>query len=63
MYVPPIEISAFFEMLNQNGFNYLIIKNISNELPCSLDNGKYIDILVHAESKIELGKGDGGKGF
>jgi len=56
MFIPPSEITGFFEMLNQAGLNYVLIKNISNELPGSLEDVKDIDILVHPDSKTEFEK-------
>jgi hypothetical protein len=52
MLIPSKHIEDFFVALNSSGINYVLIKNINNELPNNLENGKDIDILVHANSKI-----------
>lgn len=52
MYIRPQYIREFFKMLNQAEIRYVLIKNISDELPYALENGKDIDILVHSEDRI-----------
>jgi len=47
-------INNFFLLLNENNINYILIKNIDNELPNNLIDGKDIDILVHLDSKEEF---------
>ena len=42
-------IKDFFALLNRSGISYVLIKNIDNELPDSLPDGKDIDILVKEE--------------
>ena len=39
-------INLFFQKLNVNNINYVLIKNIGNELPKQLKYGKDIDILL-----------------
>ena len=49
-YINPFFIKNFFEGLNNEKINYVLIKNVGNELPDNLIIGKDIDILVHHES-------------
>lgn len=49
--IPAEVILDFFKKLSAADLRYVIIKNISDELPCYLKDGKDIDILVH-ESDI-----------
>lgn len=51
MYIKPQYINDFFGMLNEAGVRYVLIKNISDELPYALENGKDIDILVHIKDR------------
>ena len=44
-------IENFFKMLNESGINYVLIKNIGEELPNHLKDGKDIDILVKLEDR------------
>jgi len=53
-YINPDEIKDFFSLMNDNDINYVLIKNIAKELPCSLKDGKDIDILVHPDSKARF---------
>ena len=53
-YVDSSEIKAFFIMLNNNDIEYVLVKNIGDELPYSLEDGKGINILVHPDSKSEF---------
>ena len=46
-YVNPNAIIEIFNKLNTSGFEYILIRNINNELPSSLRIGKDIDLLVH----------------
>jgi len=48
-YIEPQYIKEFFNMLNRSEIRYVLIKNIADELPNALKNGKDIDILVHPE--------------
>lgn len=41
----------YFELLNSNNIRYALIKNISNELPNNLKNGKDIDIVINLDDK------------
>jgi len=45
--IPSEVILQFFEKLSASGLLYVIIKNVSGELPYHLKDGKDIDILVH----------------
>lgn len=40
-------INDFFEKINESNISYILIKNIGNELPSNLADGKDIDILVN----------------
>lgn len=53
MYINDKYIRELFSILNSSGVNYVLIKNINDELPYALENGKDIDILVH-ENDIAL---------
>ena len=46
----------FFSMLNKYKIDYILIKNIVDELPFNLGDGKDIDILVNLESKVMFEK-------
>ena len=54
MFIPRKYIDDLFILLNENSINYILIKNINNELPEKLINGKDIDILVHPGSKQQF---------
>lgn len=56
MYIDENLVKSFFIGLNNAGINYVLIKNIANELPSKLKNGKDIDILVHPESQSDFEK-------
>ena len=43
-------VDEFFFGLNEAEIEYVLIKNICEELPCNLRDGKDIDILVHTSS-------------
>lgn len=48
-YIPQEVIGDFFEKITESKIPYVLIKNVSNELPDQLMDGKDIDILVHEE--------------
>lgn len=50
MYIDEKLIKEFFSTLNSSDVEYVLIKNIANELPYKLKNGKDIDILVNKNS-------------
>jgi hypothetical protein len=52
--INPNEIRKFFSLMNDNDINYILIKNVADELPYSLKDGKDIDILVHPDSKSKF---------
>ena len=54
--IPEKEIRSFFALLNENKIQYLLIKNIGEELPKNLKDGKDIDILVHPDDRIKFAK-------
>lgn len=56
-------IDSFFNLLNENEIEYLLIKNIADELPYSLQNGKDIDILVRLENREKFTECMGAHGF
>ena len=51
MYIPKEQINSFFQDINSFGISYVLIKNMDDELPAHLENGKDIDILVKEEDK------------
>ncbi len=55
-FVDDKKIINFFRVLNINKLSYVLIKNIDNELPSKLFNGKDIDILVKEEEKDKFQK-------
>jgi hypothetical protein len=44
-------IIELFNMLNQNKIEYVLLRNIGNELPNNYTSNKDIDILIHPNSK------------
>ncbi len=55
-YIPAQEIKDFFTQLNSSGIDYVLIKNIADELPNQLQDGKDIDILVKENQIKEFEK-------
>lgn len=51
MSVPSKDVKDFFAMLNKESIRYVLIKNLANELPDNLPEGKDIDILVNIDDK------------
>ena len=47
MFYKAEDIHATFDFLNANAIEYLLTKNIADELPAKLKIGKDIDIIVH----------------
>ena len=45
--VNPSTIKSFFNLLNSNGVNYVLIKNDGELIPYSVEDGSDIDILVN----------------
>jgi hypothetical protein len=43
------EIIRVFEQLNSSNLDYLLLRNINQELPGKLKEGKDIDLLVHKD--------------
>lgn len=50
-YIERKNVTSFFDSLNKKPISYVLIKNIENELPDRLLNGKDIDILVYENDK------------
>ncbi|PZW43784.1 putative nucleotidyltransferase [Mesonia algae] len=48
------EIISFFGILNKNNINYILLRNIGNELPDNLSKTKDIDIIVKIQDKQKL---------
>ncbi len=48
------ELINVFNLLNESKLNYILLRNIDNELPISLTVGKDIDILVHKKDEKEF---------
>lgn len=46
-FIPEETIESFFKKITASEVPYVLIKNVSNELPSGLKDGKDIDILVH----------------
>ncbi len=55
-YQDPNRVRRFFGLLNENDIDYILIKNIDQELPARLEVGKDIDIIVSDESKESFTK-------
>ena len=53
-YIDSQLIFEFFNVLNQSKVQYVLIKNIGQELPYRLKDGKDIDILVAIEDRYKL---------
>ena len=53
-YVNPKSIIDLFNNLNTSSFEYILIRNINNELPGSLRIGKDIDLLIHYNERSEF---------
>ena len=49
-YIDKNEIVNFFNLLNKEEIEYVLIKNINDELPNQLEDGKDIDILVKPDN-------------
>ena len=47
------EITSLFSILNSTGHEYILLRNIGNELPFSLSKGKDIDLLTRQGSGLE----------
>jgi len=48
-YVPRENVLKIFEELNLSGVNYVLLRNLKDELPGNLRSNKDIDIMVNAE--------------
>ncbi len=48
------EIVSIFNVLNSKGMEYILLRNIDNELPDELTIGKDIDILVHKKDELKF---------
>ena len=51
-FIKSTEIINIFKLLNENKVEYILIRNINNELPDNLEIGKDIDLLVEDREKI-----------
>lgn len=56
MFIGRQHILEFFEALNHSSIDYVLIKNVGNELPEHLEDGKDIDILVRTEHTEKFAK-------
>lgn len=52
--IPERDIWSAFEILNENQIDYLLLRNLDNELPGSLMSNKDIDIWVNPECKQKM---------
>lgn len=50
-YIESKYVDELFSVLNHSMIRYVLIKNIADELPYALKNGKDIDILVHPKDQ------------
>ena len=48
------EIKKVFKLLNENKLDYILLRNINNEIPLNLKIGKDIDILIKDKKLINL---------
>lgn len=48
------ELKQIFDLLNEKNLNYILMRNINNELPAGLDVGKDIDILISKSDEKEF---------
>ena len=53
-YIDPESIKSTFSILNESGIDYILIRNINNEIPEKLVEGKDIDILAKYSDKNKL---------
>ena len=53
-FVTEVDLINIFNLLNQSGLNYLLLRNINNELPSNLKTGKDIDILIKKEDESKF---------
>jgi hypothetical protein len=53
-FVPEKSITSLFKKLNSPPIQYILLRNISNELPSKLTPGKDIDILARYSDRSEL---------
>ena len=51
-FVESNELVKVFKLLNESESEYILMRNINNELPTSLEIGKDIDILVKDRNKV-----------
>lgn len=49
MFYDASQVKDVFKLLHEHDIEYILLKNIDDELPCKLKIGKDIDILVHPE--------------
>lgn len=50
------KIIEFFKLLNESSIQYVLLRNINDELPHKFDGSKDIDILIHQDNKNEFYK-------
>ncbi len=48
------ELINIFRLLNESSLPYILMRNINNELPSSLEVGKDIDILINKSDEKEF---------
>jgi hypothetical protein len=53
-YIDSNEILKIFKFLNEENIEYILIRNINNELPDKLKIGKDIDILIDYKNKKDI---------
>jgi hypothetical protein len=53
-FISHIEIRKIFSLLNNENINYILMRNVDDELPSKLKYDKDIDILVHKKDKKKL---------
>lgn len=49
MFYKVADVYSLFKLLNDYEINYILTKNIANELPAKLNIGKDIDLIVHVK--------------
>ncbi len=49
-------VKSLFELLLKNNINYILLRNINNELPHKLEYNKDIDIVIHEKDEGKMNK-------
>ena len=53
-FIQASELKKIFKLLNEAEVNYILMRNLGNEIPSNLIIGKDIDILINRSEKTKL---------